>query len=81
MIHGHWRLAEWKLSNQELLKLTQQCLELGINTFDHADIYGNYSCERLFGNALANKKSLRNEIKSSVNAVLLCFLINIHIVI
>jgi len=63
IIHGHWRLADWEISTQELLKLTQQCIELGVDTFDHADIYGNYSCESLFGKALALKKSLRNEIK------------------
>jgi len=63
LVHGHWRLLDWKLSDQELLKLTQQIVELGITTFDHADIYGNYECEKQFGNALAIKKALRNKIK------------------
>lgn len=36
------------------------CLELGINTFDHADTYGSYQCEELFGKALS-KKSFRRE--------------------
>jgi len=63
IIHGHWRLTDWNLNNQELLKLTQQSIELGITTFDHADIYGNYSCEKLFGDALALKPSLRKDIQ------------------
>jgi len=63
LVHGHWRLLDWKLSDQELLKVTQQIIELGITTFDHADIYGNYECEKRFGNALAIKKALRNEIQ------------------
>lgn len=63
LVSGHWRLAEWQLSDQELLKLVQQTVELGITTFDHADIYGNYSCEKLFGNALALKRSLRDNIE------------------
>jgi len=63
IVHGHWRLADWNLNNQELLKLTEQCIELGITTFDHADIYGNYSCEKLFGDALALKPSLRKDIQ------------------
>ncbi len=63
LIHGHWRLIDWKLSNQELLKLTQQVTELGITTFDHADIYGNYSCEKKFGEVLHFKKELRNKIQ------------------
>ena len=63
LVHGHWRLADWKISNQELLALTQQAIELGITTFDHADIYGDYNCETLFGDALATKKGLRNDIQ------------------
>ncbi len=63
IIHGHWRLADWQLTNQELLTLTQQTIDLGITTFDHADIYGDYSCEKLFGNALKLKKGLRENIQ------------------
>jgi len=63
IIHGHWRLLDWELSNNELLKLTEQCIDLGITTFDHADIYGNYSCEKLFGNALKLDKTIRNKIQ------------------
>lgn len=63
IIHGHWRLAEWEHSKQQLLTLTQQIIELGITSFDHADIYGNYSCEKLFGDALQLKKELRQHIQ------------------
>jgi predicted oxidoreductase len=38
------------------------CLELGINTFDHADIYGDYSCEELFGNLIRKKNIRRDQI-------------------
>jgi predicted oxidoreductase len=63
IVHGHWRLADWKLSSQELLELTEQCIELGVTSFDHADIYGNYTCESIFGEALSLKPSLRNDIQ------------------
>jgi predicted oxidoreductase len=63
IIHGYWRLAEWNLSNQELLKLIQQTIDLGITTFDHADIYGNYTCEQLFGDALSLKSELRKNLQ------------------
>ncbi|WP_372645288.1 aldo/keto reductase family oxidoreductase [Ancylomarina sp.] len=63
IVQGHWRLADWKLSNQQLLKLTEQSIELGVTSYDHADIYGNYSCESLLGDALSLKPSLRNEIQ------------------
>jgi predicted oxidoreductase len=63
LVHGHWRLNDWKMSNQELLALTQQSIELGITTFDHADIYGNYSCEKIFGDTLATKAGLRKDVQ------------------
>jgi predicted oxidoreductase len=63
IIHGSWRLADWKYSDQEILSLIEYCLEKGITTFDHADIYGNYTCEELFGNALLLKPELREKIE------------------
>lgn len=63
IVSGVWRLAEWKLSDQELLQLINQSIELGVTTFDHADIYGNYECERLFGRALALDKNLKSKIE------------------
>lgn len=63
IIHGHWRLNDWALSQQELLSFVMQTMELGVTTLDHADIYGNYTCEKLFGDALALKPSLRNELQ------------------
>lgn len=63
IVHGHWRLADWNLTNEELLKLTLDCIDLGISSFDHADIYGNYECEYLFGEALKLKPSLRSQIQ------------------
>lgn len=63
IVHGHWRSADWKLSSQELLTLTEQCIELGITSFDHADIYGNHSCESLFGEAIKLDNNLRDKIQ------------------
>lgn len=63
LVHGHWRLGDWNLSNQELLTLTKECINLGITSFDHADIYGNHSCEALFGKALKLEPQLRNQIQ------------------
>lgn len=63
IIHGLWRLADWNFSHEETLKLIEECLERGITTFDHADIYGSYTCEELFGNALALKPELREKME------------------
>ena len=63
VVHGHWRAADWNLSTQEFLTLTEQCLDLGITTFDNANIYGDYTCEGLFGQVLRAKPALRDRIE------------------
>ncbi|SBT16889.1 Oxidoreductase YdhF [Marinomonas gallaica] len=60
---GYWRLAEWGMSDQELLSFIEQSIAAGITTVDHADIYGDYQCESLFGRALALKPSLRDKLQ------------------
>jgi predicted oxidoreductase len=62
-IHGSWRLADWNYSNTETLDLIEHAMERGITTFDHADIYGSYTCEALFGDALNEKPSLRDQME------------------
>jgi predicted oxidoreductase len=51
----------------------QACLDQGITTFDHADIYGGYSCEALFGAALRAQPGLkaRMEIVTKCDIMLL----------
>ncbi|ELF6478966.1 aldo/keto reductase family oxidoreductase [Vibrio fluvialis] len=62
LVQGYWRLGEWGMTAQERLTFLKQHLELGITTVDHADIYGNYECEQLFGEALALEPSLREQL-------------------
>jgi predicted oxidoreductase len=63
IVAGMWRMKEWELSPQQRLALIEQCLELGVSSFDHADIYGGYGVEGLFGEALALKPSLRERMQ------------------
>ncbi len=63
IIHGLWRLSEWNMSSEQLVSFIEECIEFGITTFDHADIYGGYTCEEIFGNALALKPELREKIQ------------------
>lgn len=63
LVFGVWRMAKWQLSTQEILELIQHCVDLGITTFDHADLYGNYTCEGLFGSALQLSPNLRSQIQ------------------
>jgi predicted oxidoreductase len=39
------------------------CLDLGIDTFDVADIYGDYQCESMVGAALQTNPALKSQIK------------------
>lgn len=63
IIHGLWRLSDWNMSDEEVVKLIENCLNAGITTFDHADIYGDYTCEKKFGDALALKPALRKQME------------------
>ncbi|MRG87114.1 aldo/keto reductase [Salinibacillus xinjiangensis] len=63
IVHGLWRLNEWEYTPEERLELIEFCLEQGITTFDHADIYGSYTCEGLFGKALSLKPELREQME------------------
>ena len=62
-IAGFWRLDSWQQTPQQTLALIQHYLNLGVTCMDHADIYGEYSCETLFGRALALEPSLRQQMQ------------------
>jgi len=63
IVAGAWRMADWQFSVQERVRWIEGCLDLGITTFDHADIYGNYAVETLFGEALAAAPQLRERMQ------------------
>lgn len=50
------------MSSKEIEALIKKDLELGINFFDHADIYGKGVCEQKFGEILKKEPSLREQI-------------------
>ncbi len=60
MTWGQWGK---QLSKTEKIELMHHCLELGITTFDHADIYGGYSNETDFGVAFCESKIPRENIQ------------------
>ena len=60
---GLWRLADWGMGTDDLAARIEAALDLGITTFDHADIYGDHSCEGLFGAALARRPELRQRME------------------
>ncbi|MCR4593515.1 MAG: aldo/keto reductase [Clostridiales bacterium] len=56
---GCMRLTDAKNSAEVI----ETALELGIDFFDHADIYGGGRCEEIFGVYLAEHPSVRGDIK------------------
>ncbi len=63
IVAGTWRLHEWKLDTPALVRWIEQVLDLGITSFDHADVYGGYSVEDAFGQALAASPALRQRLQ------------------
>lgn len=63
IVAGMWRMTEWAMSAEQRVSFIEQCLALGVTSFDHADIYGGYGVESLFGEALRLQPSLRDRIE------------------
>jgi predicted oxidoreductase len=63
LIYGAWRLLNAPLQGHvpSIQRLLDLCFEHGITTFDHADIYGGYQCEELFGRCL--NPALRSRVE------------------
>lgn len=63
LVAGVWRVREWGMDTRGLLDFIHGCLDVGITTFDNADIYGGYTAEGIFGAALAAEPGLRNRLE------------------
>lgn len=61
--HGYWRAANWGYTSDELYELLLKLLEMGVTTFDHANIYGGGQAEELFGKVLKAHPELRNQME------------------
>jgi predicted oxidoreductase len=64
LVYGMWRLGDdTDTSPATVQAKVEACLEQGITTIDHADIYGGYAVEGLFGAMLKTAPSLRDKIE------------------
>ncbi|AXT53924.1 hypothetical protein D1818_25070 [Aquimarina sp. BL5] len=65
IVAGCMNWGEWgaNLTIDQSQKLIEDCIAIGVTTFDHADIYGHYTTETLFGNAIKGKSSIRKQIQ------------------
>jgi predicted oxidoreductase len=65
LAYGVWRLLKDPegAGVQRVLAKIQACLDCGITTIDHADIYGGYRVEEVFGAALRASPGLRQRLE------------------
>lgn len=60
MSWGNWGK---QFNTNDIISLIGTCLNEGITTFDHADIYGSYTTESDFGKALKENQTERSSIQ------------------
>lgn len=65
LIAGTMTWGAWgkKFNSKQMADLIQSCVDLGITSFDHADIYGNYTTEADFGKAFKESGIGRNAVQ------------------
>lgn len=62
-ISGTWQASEVTTAMRESgIRAVHHAYEVGFRVFDHADIYGQGECERIFGDALRQRPSMRDDI-------------------
>lgn len=60
----NWGVWGADLDVEQFKIIIEQCVDLGMTSFDHADIYGHYTTEATFGQALAQLgSSFRDQIQ------------------
>jgi len=59
----NWGVWDKNLSPKEMENMIQICIENKITTFDHADIYGDYTTEADFGKAFKASKISREKLQ------------------
>lgn len=58
-----WGIWGANHSEKQVINLIETCISEGLSTFDHADIYGDYTTEKLFGDALKMMDIERSDIQ------------------
>ena len=65
LVQGCMTWGRWgkQMSTRQMASQIEDCLSLGVTTFDHADIYGDYTTESEFGKAFTESKIKRESIQ------------------
>jgi predicted oxidoreductase len=61
-VYGFYRWHGSAVNEKKMEEIVHLCLDLGVNTFDHGDTYGGYTCEEIFGNVLKKSRIKRDKI-------------------
>lgn len=61
-VYGFYRWSGSYVNEDKMEKIMNLCLELDINTFDHGDTYGDYTCEEIFGSVFKRSGIKRESI-------------------
>ncbi len=65
IIAGTMKWGAWgaRFDTATYEQMIKDCIEAGVTTFDHADIYGDYTTEEEFGKVLQQEPSLRRQMQ------------------
>lgn len=58
-----WGVWGKQFNEQQMIETMNHCIDQGVTTFDHADIYGDYTTEGEWGNAFAKANISRDHIQ------------------
>ena len=58
-----WGAWGARFTSTDYEQMIKDCIAVGVSTFDHADIYGDYTTEEDFGKVLQQQPSLRQQIQ------------------
>jgi len=65
IIAGTMKWGTWgsKFDAATYERMIKDCISMGVTTFDHADIYGDYTTEEEFGKVLKQQAGLRQQMQ------------------
>ena len=65
IIAGTMSWGSWgrNFSATDMQRLVEKCVDLGVTSFDHADIYGGYTTESAFGTAFSKTAIVRSKVQ------------------
>ena len=67
IIRGFWRLDTWELSTDELIDNMKSSIDLGVTSFDTAEIYADTLCESQIGEAFAKDPVISDDIVEKIH--------------